>query len=168
MSQDDLFLENAAKTLTPSQVEKFKAALLSPDRENQVIKAGAPGQTRARLRIHDPQSGVTAEINHQYQIVNYSDPSPSARPPIMPLNEASFSHAGPQRLAEGRKSVLQPAKRFLELEYKTPPTLAAKKPANFDSLGMRDSRSNQPISWEGLNKALATRPFLRPSCLSCA
>jgi hypothetical protein len=97
MSQDDLFLENAAKTLTPSQVEKFKAALLSPDRENQVIKPGAaPGQTRARLRIHDPQSGVTAEINHQFQIVNYSDLSPSVRPPAPPLNEAGFSRAGPK------------------------------------------------------------------------
>jgi hypothetical protein len=97
MSQDDLFLENAAKTLTPSQVEKFKTALLSPDRENQVIKAGsAPGQTRARLRIHDPQSGVTAEINHQFQIVNYSDLYPSVRPPAPPLNEAGLTRARPQ------------------------------------------------------------------------
>lgn len=87
--------------------------------------------------------------------------SPQARnssPDLAVPEAAPKAPMGPQQLAEERESVMQHSKKILELEHKIPPTLAAKKPDNFDSLGIRDSRTNRPISWERLNRALATKP----------
>jgi hypothetical protein len=115
MSLDGLFLENAAKTLTPEQVEKFKQALESPERVNEVSRIG---QDRARLRVRNPLSGITVEIDHLGHVVNYTELSPSAHLASTPMIEASSTRAGPQAQNQtGYKEALPRANDLIVLGH---------------------------------------------------